>query len=291
MLTDRQLYLGIALPGLISTALVLVVVWRRWAIAMPTVLGISVMAGYWLLRKPELPPQDGCDWLFWMQVPLMLGATVFQRMGVRGAPIGAMAGVVAFAVLRPIAPAIGPAAVWKSSLIAGAWGSAAAITLPWASRRIDASWIVGTLASVVGATAVVVSSSSFLAYGVIGLGAAVAIIPIALGLRWTGSGRCDDASAGVRGLSLMITALLAGLLAGGRYYPPTGVIPLHFHALGAAPLLIPLACCLPGKKDWVRGVAVVGLASAVAWCIAIPPALAAKHAAEIADSHVATNVR
>src|SRR5258708_16500608 len=182
MLTDRQLYLGIAIPGLVSTALMLIVAWRRWAIALPAVLGLAVMTAYWLLRQPYLPPQDGSDWLFWMQMPLMGAAVAFQRMGTRWSPIGAIAAPVVYFVLKPIAPAIGPTALYESSIIAAGWGAAAAIALPWAARRIDPVWIIATLASVLGAAAVLVLSSSFLAYGIIGIGAAVAILPIALGL-------------------------------------------------------------------------------------------------------------
>jgi hypothetical protein len=287
MLTDRQLYLGIALPGLVSMALMLIAIWRRWSIALPAVLGIAIMIGYWLLRQPGLPPQDGSDWLFWMQVPLMLGGIVFQRMGLRWAAMGAMAGVVAYVVLRPIAPAIGLAAIWKSSTVAAIWGTAAAIALPWAARRIGAAWTIGAMASVVGATALLVLSSNFMAYGIIGMGAAAAIAPIALGLGWMPGGGGSDGRASVRGLSVMTIGLLAGLLAGGRYYPHTGVSAFHFQVLGAAPLLIPLGTFLPGRRDWVRGVGAFALASAIVWCVAIPAALAARHAAETPDSHFA----
>src|SRR6266478_6112864 len=173
MLTDRQLCLGIALPGLVSTALMLIVIWRRWPIALPPALGVAVMTGYWLLRQPDLPPQDGSDWLFWMQLPLMLAGVVFQRTGARWSAIGAIAGVIVYVVLKPIAPAIGSAAIWKSSLLAAGWGAAAAIALPPAARRIDPICILATLASILAATAILVLSSSFLTYGLIGIGAAV----------------------------------------------------------------------------------------------------------------------
>jgi hypothetical protein len=286
MLTDRQLWVGIALPGLVSMALMLIVVWRRWALVLPMVLGIAIMIGYWLLRRPELPPQDGCDWLFWMQVPLMVGGTLFQSLGARWAAMGAIAGAVTYVVLRPIMPAIGSAGIWNSLAVTGLWGTAGAITLPWAARRIDAMWIAAALAGIVGASAVVVLSSNFLTYGIIGMGAAMAILPIAVGLRRMAHRNGNDGPGIIRGLSVSIMGLLAGLLAGGRYYPHTGVSPFQFHVLGAAPLLIPLARCLPGKRDWVRCVAAVVLPSAIVWCIAIPAALAARHAAETTDSQV-----
>lgn len=286
MLTDREIYLGIALPGLVSAALMLIVVWRRWTIALPAVLGIAFMAGYWFLRRPELPPQDGSDWLFWMTLPLMLGGMVFQRLGARWAAMGAIAGVLVFVVLRPITPAIGLATIWKSSAIAALWGTAAAIMLPWAARRIGAAWILGALSSIVGATAVLVLSSNYRAYGVVGMGAATAIAAIALGIGWMARHGDDNGPGSVRGLSVVVVVILAGLLAGGRFYPRTGVSPFHFHVFGVAPLLIALAYFAPGKRDWPRGVLAFVLSSTVVWCIAIPLAIVAKHAAETPDSHV-----
>jgi hypothetical protein len=267
-------------------ALMLIVVRRRLTIALPAVVAVAVMTGYGLLRKPELPPQDGSDWLFWMLVPLGLCAAIFQRIGARWSAMGAMAGAVAYVVLRPIAPAIGSAAVWECSAVAGLWGTAAAVTLPWAARRIDPAWIAAALASIVGAAGVVVLSSNFLTYGIIGMGAALAIVATALGLRPTAPSSADDGPARIRGLSVIIIGILAGLLAGGRYYPHTGVGVFQFHLLGAAPLLIPVASCIPVKRNWARGALAVSLASAIVWSIAIPAALAAKHAAETSDSQV-----
>ena len=280
MLTDHEIYLGIALPGLVSLALMLIVAWRRWTIALPTVVGIAFMVGYWLLRRPELPPQDGSDWLFWMTLPLMLGAIVFQRQGAGWGLMGMMAGALVYVVLRPITPALGLAAIWRCSAIAALWGTAAAITLPWATRRIGAAWILGSLSSIVGATAVLVLSSNYRAYGVVGMGAAAAIAAIALGTPWMESRGELNGPASVRGLAVIIGGLLAGLLAGGRYYPRAGVSPLYFHVFGAAPLLIPLAYFVPGKRAWPRGVFALLLTSTVVWCIAVPRAIAAKQAAE-----------
>ena len=80
---------------------------------------------------------------------------------------------------------------------------------------------------------------------------------------------------------MMSIGLLAGLLAGGRYYPNSGLSAFDFHAFGAAPLLIPLAAFLPGKRRWMRGLLALLLTSAAVWPIAIPAALEAKRVAEM----------
>ena len=171
MLTDRENCFGIALPGTVSILLTLIVVWRRSPHALPAVVGSAFMVGYWLLRQPELPPQDGSDWLFWMALPLGAGGILFQRMGPRWAALGTLSGAVVYVVLHPITPAIGSAAVWGSSALAALWGIAAAITLPWAACRIGAMCTVLALSVAIAGTSVVVLSSNYRAYGVNGLGA------------------------------------------------------------------------------------------------------------------------
>lgn len=276
MLSDREILLGVAVPGLFSACLMLVVVWRRWGIALPAVSGIAIMAGYGMLRHPGLPPQDGSDWLFWMVYLLATAGIGLQRLGAKWAGMGAVAGAVVFVVLRPIAPEIGWGAVWEASAVAAMWGVAAAVALPWAGSRFGAGWVVLGLASVVGAAGVLVASSNFLAYGVCGMGAAVAIVPVALGLEWMEWRGAKDASAGVRGMTLVAIGFLAGLLAGGRYYPHAGVTSYHFHLFGAAPLLIAWPALLRGKRRWVLGLAAFGGVSALVWGLAIPRAVAAE---------------
>ena len=95
--------------------------------------------------------------------------------------------------------------------------------------------------------------------------------------------RDSDDPAAIRGLSIVAIGLLAGLLAGGRYYPNTGLRPLHFHLLGVAPLLIVPTCFIPGRRNWPRGVAAILLVTGLEASIAIPAALAALHAAQTPD--------
>ena len=107
------------------------------------------------------------------------------------------------------------------------------ISLTWATRRIPAIYLIGALASIIAAAGVLVAASNFLDLGIIGMGAAIAIVPIAVGIGWIERIQDKGTPMMVGGLSVMVTSLLAALLAGGRYYTQTGISSLNFYLIGS----------------------------------------------------------
>ena len=134
--------------------------------------------------------------------------------------------------------------------------------------------MVAGLCLALGGAAVVVLSSNYGVAGRYGIAASAALGPIALLTGKLPAGRS---------VAVVCVPLLAGLLAGGRYYPDPGVTVLNFSVLIAAPALLLLAAAIPGNKVWARGViAVLAVAIAVG-SVAAPTALAAKKAAEASE--------
>jgi thiol:disulfide interchange protein len=81
-------------------------------------------------------------------------------------------------------------------------------------------------------------------------------------------------------VAIVATALLAGLLVAGKFYPEPGVPVMQGLVLLAAPVWLLAGALMPVKRPWVRGV--VGLLLVVIAVAAVtgPAALAAKKAAE-----------
>jgi hypothetical protein len=127
----------------------------------------------------------------------------------------------------------------------------------------------------VGAGAVVVMSSNLRIVGVYGVAAAAALGPVAVLI-----GPINAA----RAVTIVSTSLLAGLLAGGHFYPDPGVSWTNLLVLLLAPVLMIVGAFLPVKRRWVRGVVAVVLVGIAVGVVTGPTALSAKKAAEEAET-------
>jgi hypothetical protein len=280
MLSNREVFLGILLPLLVSLVIGAVAAWKRQAWLLPLGLGVGFLVGYANslgssggFGLPAVPPSDGTDWLFWTTIPaIILAATTgWLRRGWM-AILAAWAGAVVWMILKPLVPGT------LSSTASLELAIAAAIVAPvitgllhLAAQRLGHGWVAAALCIVLGGTGVVVLSSNLRTTGVYGLGAgaaAAAAMLFAARLKAT------------QALAVLSTTILFGLLACGLFYPEPGVKPVFAGILAGAPLLVLLGLAVPAKKPWLRGaVAALAVAIAVA-AVAAPAALAAKHAAE-----------
>ena len=270
MPTPAELLRVLLLPLLVSAIIAAVGRWRRWAWAMPVAAGVGFMAGFAAVGVPGLPPADGTDWLFWLAIPATLLGVLDATLGRRwGWGLGAAAGVVAWLIARPLVPAaVTMPAAGVLALVLATTGLAWTLSDRTAARL--GGWAVGVaISGVVGATAVVVMSSNLRVVGIYGIAAAAAVGPAA-GL----------AVGGRRGVILVAACLAAGLLTGGRFYADPGVTWPQLIVLAAAPILLWPATLVPGNRRWVRGVISVLLVAIAAAAVAVPTAVAAKHAAE-----------
>jgi hypothetical protein len=151
-------------------------------------------------------------------------------------------------------------------------GAVVCLLVRLAEPRIGSAAAVSGLCVTLGAAAVVVLSSNLRIVGVYGVSAAAAFGTVAV--LSVGAPRVGGSVA------IVALPLLAGMLAGGHYYPDPGVSRANFAVLMLAPILLLAGAYLPTKRAWVRaGVSVLAVAVAVG-AVTVPTALSAKKAAE-----------
>ena len=275
MLTGRELIHALLVPVLVAGLVTTIGRWRRWPWAMPVAAGAGFLAGYGLLGLPALPPRDGTDWLFWLTIPLALLGVVEATFSRRWSWIfgAAAAGLIALVLLLPLmrVGSVPPASAWATILALAAFAAGVVLMLRFAIDRLGPVATLAGLCITVGGAGVIVMSSNLRIVGIYGLAAAAALAPVALLSR--------DLRA-ARGVSLFATALVAGLLVAGRYYPDPGVTWTHFILVLAAPLLLPVAAIVPMKRHGLRAVIAVVAVTVFIGAIVVPSALAAKKAAE-----------
>jgi len=283
MLNWQELVRVVLVPLLVSAVIAGVGLWRRWLWTMPAAAGAGFLSGYALLGVPKLPPRDGTDWLFWGAVPvtaLGIAGALTQRRGAW--VLGASAGAVAFALIRPLSQSgVSVAELYGIPLLLAGVGAVLCLAIDLAERRVGSLAMAAALCVVLGGTAVVVLSSNVRIVGLYGIAAAVALGPVAvavLGSRLT-VGRSVGLAAG-RNIGIVAVPIAAGLLVAGRYYPDPGVSWTNFVVLMASPALLPIAAALPGRRTWARGLAAVVLVALAVGCVAVPTALTAMKAAE-----------
>lgn len=286
MLTLDELARALLAPVLVAAAMAAVGAWRRWAWLLPVAAGAGFLTGFALFGVPRLPPRDGTDWLFWLALPLtaagVTDAVLQHRPAWRryGWLAGAVMGATAFVIVRPLVPA----SVSTGTLITlapalAAAGAALVLAAGWAEPRVGAWAVVTAFCVAVGGVGVVVMSSHLRIVGIYGIAASAALGPVAVG-----AGRFRDADRPGRAVAVVAVGLLAGLLAGGRYYPDPGVSWVNFVVLVAAPALLLLGALLPVKRAWVRGAAAVLAVALAVGAVTVPTALEAKRAAEAESS-------
>lgn len=280
MLTNHEMLFGILLPLVVALVIGAVGWWTKRAWLLPLAGGLGFLAGYASslggtggFGLPRLPPSDGTDWLFWTTLPGIALAMLVAWLGWRPLVIlGAWAGVVVWAIARPLAPGtLSAAAVMEVSVAAAVLGVIVVAVHSLVAARIGHGWSVLSLCVVLGGTGVTVLSSNLRTVGVYGIGAATAIGGLVLFAP-----RLKAAPA----VAILAASILCGLLAGGRFYPEPGVTAIGVGVLVASPLLALAGLAVPTKRAWVRGiVAVLAVTIAVA-AVTAPAALAAKRAAE-----------
>jgi hypothetical protein len=274
MPTINELLRAILAPVLVSVAIAAIGRLRKWAWAMPLAAGAGFMTGYALLGLPRLPPRDGTDWLFWLTVPVtLLGVAdgIFPRRGgwIMGAAAGAVALVIAWPLLTP--HSIAPAELWATALSLTAAGAALAWIVGLAEPRIGAAAVIAIFCITIGGAALVVLSSNLRVVGIDGIAAAAALAPVA---ALAGTQRAG------RGVAIVATAILSGLLVGGHDYPDPGVTWTQCLILMACPALMLPGMLLPGKRRWVHGIILIVVVALTVAAVAVPAALTAKKAAE-----------
>jgi hypothetical protein len=274
MLTVDEALRVVLAPLLVAAAVAAVGRWRQWPWAMPVAVGAGFLAGYALVGVPRLPPLDGTDWLFWLALPVTALGVIDALIGWRwGWLMGAAAGPVALLILAPLRPhAISVGAMVGTSLAMAAAGAGLCYAARLVEERVGPRTLVAGLCVVMGGAAVVVFSSNLRSGGLYGLAAAAALAPVAAFVRT----RTPRAFA----VATVAVPILAGLLAGGHFYPEPGVTWTHLVLLIVAPALLLIGALVPGKRRWVRPVAALLAVAVVTAAIAAPAALAAKKASE-----------
>ena len=281
MLGNREMLFGILLPLAVSMVIGLIAWWTRRAWLLPLAGGAGFLAGYASslgsiggFGLPGLHPSNGTDWLFWTTLPSIGLAMLAAWLGWRTlAILGAWAGIVVWAILRPLVPpgAISAAAVIEISLAAAVVGVMVVAVHSLVGARIGHGWSVLSLCVVLAGAGVTVLSSNLRTVGVYGIGAATAVGGLVLFAP-----RLRAAPA----VAILAVSILCGLLAGGCFYPDPGVSRIGVGILLASPLLALLGLAVPTKRPWFRGiVALLAVTLAVA-AVAAPAAMAAKRAAE-----------
>jgi hypothetical protein len=136
------------------------------------------------------------------------------------------------------------------------------------------SWTVAAAMCIAsGAAAVVIMSSHLRIVGVYGIAAAVSLGAVALVMGGLPGGR---------GVAILGVSLMAGLLAGGHYYPEQGVSWRNWIVLMVAPALVIAGMAVPSRRGWVKGAVALVAVAIAAGAVMVPTALAAKKAAEAA---------
>ncbi len=274
MLNWQELVRVVLVPLVVAAAIAGLGRWRRWLWAMPAAAGAGFLAGYALLGVPGLPPRDGTDWLFWVAVPLtFLGIADALARRRWGWVLGASAGAVAFALIRPLwQSGVSAGALYGIPLLLSVVGAVLCLVIDLSERRVGSVAVVAALCVVLGGTAVVVLSSNLRIVGLYGIAASVALGPV---------GAVAGRLAAGRSVGVLTIPIVAGLLVAGRYYPDPGVSWTNFVVLMASPLLVLIAAALPGRKNWARGLVAVVLVAVAVGCVAAPTALTAMKAAEV----------
>jgi hypothetical protein len=284
MLSNREILLGILLPLLVSLAIGALAAWKRQAWLLPLGAGLGFLLGYANslggagagaggFGLPAFPPSDGTDWFFWTMLPAIVLATLAGRSN-RAWPtiLGVWAGVIVWVILRPLVPAtLSSAATLSFAMVAAIAAPIEIGALRWTAQRTNHAWMAAAISIVVGGASIVVLSSNLRTGGVYGLGGAAALagtIPFAGRLK------------AIQPIAIFALCLLCGVLACGLFYPDPGVKPAFASILAGAPLLVLLGPAVPTKKPWVRGAVAVFAVAIVVGAVALPAALAAKHAAE-----------
>ncbi|HEX8324536.1 MAG TPA: hypothetical protein VF595_11575 [Tepidisphaeraceae bacterium] len=273
MVTVAELLRVLVLPLVVSTLIAVIGRWRLWSWAMPLAAGAGFLAGWAAYTGvPGLPPADGTDWLFWLAIPLtLLGILDARHGGDWGWLLGLAAGAVALGVAWPlIANGSVPAA--GSILLCcgfGVVGAVMALVARIARPMLGSKSVGVALAATLGAAAVMVMSSNLRVVGIYGIAAASAMGPAAMLMPRKG-----------RGVTVVASGLLAGLLAGGHFYPDPGVTLLNLTVLMLAPLLLLPAAFLPLRRTQARGAVGLAMVLIAIAAVTVPAAIAAKHAAE-----------
>ena len=277
MLTASDRLHVVVAPVVVAAAIAGVGRWRKWAWAMPLAAGAGFMTGFALVGVPKLPPRDGTDWLFWLAIPVTLLGVLDALVGKRwGWVLGAAAGGVGLVVLLPLVPgALSTGEVARVAVLLAVAGAVGALCAHVAEPAGGPPAVVAGLCVALGGAAVVVMSSHLFVVGLYGIAASAALGPVAVLTAKLPAGRS---------VAIVAVSLLAGLLAGGRYYPDPGVSVLNFSVLIAAPALLLLAAAVPGNKAWVRGVIAVLAVAVAVGVVTAPTALAAKRAAEATEN-------
>jgi hypothetical protein len=277
MITPGELLRVLLAPVIVSVIIAAIGWWRRWAWAMPVAAGAGFLAGYALLGVPRLPPRDGTDWLFWVTIPVTLLGVVDATVGRRwGWALGLAAGAVAVVIGMPVTPqTVSHATLWSTAAVFAAGGVLGCLAARVAEPRAGAWAVVAALCIAAGGSAVVVMSSNLRIVGVYGIAAAAALGPVAVF-----AGRLNAA----RSVAVVAVATVAGLLAGGRFYPDPGVTWVNLLVLLLAPALVLAGAFIPGKRAWMRGVVAVVLVAVAVAVVTGPTALSAKKAAEDAQT-------
>lgn len=228
MLTSMDLWVGLALPAALAGG-VLVAGWRiahrrasardsrSWA--GPVAVAAAFIAGYWgLLGRPDLPPLDATDWLFYLAgalaVPGLADALLRLRLPARVVLI-TVAVAASFLVLGwPLLRLEGEAAAdaRAQATIAAVLATASIVALDALAVRISAVRLSGVLLAVAVPAAVVVVLSGSQRLGQIGgLLAAIAMGMVAANVA------LGRAAVG-RGTVLVFGTLLGGLLLCAHLY-------------------------------------------------------------------------
>jgi len=274
MLTINELERVILAPVILSAIIAAIGLWRSWRWAMPLAAGAGFCLGYALIGVPQLPPQDGTDWLFWLAAPVtilgVLDAVFATRVGWLA---GAAAGGAVAVLLRPllVSGSVSPREYWLVAAALAGMGAVLCLVVDVAASRLGSYAAIGALCMAMGGAAVVVLSSNSRIGGVYGLAAAAALGPAAVL-----SGRLLVG----RSVAIVAVPLLAGSLAGGHYYADPGVSWVNLGVLMASPLLLLAGLAVPGKKKWIRAAVALVLVAIAVGIVAAPTALAAKKAAE-----------
>lgn len=287
MLSNREMLFGIVLPLAVALVIGLIAWWTRRAWLLPLAGGAGFLAGYASslsstggFALPRLPPSDGTDWLFWTTLPAIVLAMLAAWRQSRWLTIlGAWAGVVVWAILRPLVPGtLDAVATMEFGAAAAVLGMIVVAVHSLVAARIGHGWSVLSLCIVLAGAGVTVLSSNLRTVGVYGIGAATAV-----GGLFQFAPRLRAAPA----VAILTISILCGLLAGGRFYPDPAVSWAGVGILLAAPLLMLVGLTVPTKRPCFRGI--VGLLAVIiaVAAVAAPAALAAKRAAQ-ADPYSTT---
>ena len=282
MVTADELLRVLLAPLLVSAIIAVIGYWRRWAWALPLAVGAGFVVGYAFMGVPKLPPQDGTDWLFWFAMPLTAAGAGSTLLPQRWRwPVGVIAGAVAFGVILPLFPygaSIGQIVAF--SIGAAVVGLLLALTATLVEKRLTPLATVLAFSFALGSAAVLVMSSNLRIVGVYGIAAAAAVGPAAIFAGPLSKGGPRYRTLVSPGVAIVAAGLLAGLFAGGRFYPDPGVTWTNLLVVSLAPLLLLAAAWLPIRSVAVRAVVGLVLVSIALATVTVPTALAAKHAAE-----------